>query len=327
MSMFDPGPLRREAEQEPDPVPTGPVTKETQIIAIYGKGGSGKSFALANLSYMMAQQGKRVLLIGCDPKSDTTSLLFGGKSTPTIIETSSRKKLAGEEIGIEDVCFQRDGVFAMELGGPEVGRGCGGRGIIHGFETLEKLGFHEWGFDYVLLDFLGDVVCGGFGLPIARDMCQKVIVVASNDLQSLYVANNVCKAVEYFRKMGGNVGVAGMILNKDDGTGEAQAFAAAVGIPVLTAIPANEDIRKKSANYQIIGKPGGQWASLFEELAVNVAEAPPLRPTPLDQDGLLGLFSADVTGADYALKPASQADMRGVAYVAKPTLEVVYDAV
>lgn len=327
MSMFDPGPLRREAEQEPDPVPTGPVTKETQIIAIYGKGGSGKSFALANLSYMMAQQGKRVLLIGCDPKSDTTSLLFGGKSTPTIIETSSRNKLAGEEIGIEDVCFQRDGVFAMELGGPEVGRGCGGRGIIHGFETLEKLGFHEWGFDYVLLDFLGDVVCGGFGLPIARDMCQKVIVVASNDLQSLYVANNVCKAVEYFRKMGGNVGVAGMILNKDDGTGEAQAFAAAVGIPVLTAIPANEDIRRKSANYQIIGKPGGQWASLFEELAVNVAEAPPLRPTPLDQDGLLGLFSADVTGAGYALKPASQADMRGVAYVAKPTLEVVYDAV
>lgn len=327
MSMFDPGVLREEASHEPDPVPSGPVTKETQIIAIYGKGGSGKSFALANLSYMMAQQGKRVLLIGCDPKSDTTSLLFGGKSTPTIIETSSKKKLAGEDIGIEDVCFQRDGVFAMELGGPEVGRGCGGRGIIHGFETLEKLGFHEWGFDYVLLDFLGDVVCGGFGLPIARDMCQKVIVVASNDLQSLYVANNVCKAVEYFRKMGGNVGVAGMILNKDDGTGEANAFAAAVGIPVLTAIPANEDIRKKSANYQIIGKPGGQWASLFETLAVNVAEAPPLRPTPLDQDGLLGLFSADVTGADYALKPATQADMRGAAYVAKPSLEVVYDAV
>ncbi|WP_025293535.1 chlorophyllide a reductase iron protein subunit X [Sphingomonas sanxanigenens] len=327
MSMFDPGPLREEASFEPDPVPSGPVTKETQIIAIYGKGGSGKSFALANLSYMMAQQGKRVLLIGCDPKSDTTSLLFGGKSTPTIIETSSRKKLAGEEIGIEDVCFQRDGVFAMELGGPEVGRGCGGRGIIHGFETLEKLGFHEWGFDYVLLDFLGDVVCGGFGLPIARDMCQKVIVVASNDLQSLYVANNVCKAVEYFRKMGGNVGVAGMILNKDDGTGEANAFAEAVGIPVLTAIPANDDIRKKSANYQIIGKPGGEWASLFEQLAINVAEAPPLRPAPLDQDGLLGLFSADVTGADFTLRPATQADMRGVAYVAKPSLEIVYDAV
>jgi chlorophyllide a reductase subunit X len=319
--------LRAEADVEPDPVHTGEVTKETQIIAIYGKGGSGKSFALANLSYMMAQQGKRVLLIGCDPKSDTTSLLFGGKATPTIIETSARKKLAGEEISIEDVCFQRDGVFAMELGGPEVGRGCGGRGIIHGFETLEKLGFHEWGFDYVLLDFLGDVVCGGFGLPIARDMCQKVIVVGSNDLQSLYVANNVCKAVEYFRKMGGNVGVAGILINKDDGTGEAQAFANAVGIPVLAAIPAHEDIRRKSANYQIIGTPESQWGPLFETLAENVATAPPVRPTPLDQDGLLGLFKPEDTGGSFQLKPATQADMRGGEFVTKPTLEVIYDNV
>jgi len=319
--------LLEEASIEPDPVSTAPVSKQTQIIAIYGKGGSGKSFALSNLSYMMAQQGKRVLLIGCDPKSDTTSLLFGGKSCPTIIETSSKKKAAGEEVRIEDVCFKRDGVFAMELGGPEVGRGCGGRGIIHGFELLEKLGFHEWGFDYVLLDFLGDVVCGGFGLPIARDMCQKVIVVGSNDLQSLYVANNVCSAVEYFRKLGGNVGVAGMVINKDDGTGEAKAFAAAVGIPVLAAIPADEDIRRKSANYQIIGIPGGQWASLFEELAINVAEAPPVRPKPLTSDGLLGLFSADVTGAAYRLEPASQADMRGAEFVEKKTLEVVYDEV
>jgi 3,8-divinyl chlorophyllide a/chlorophyllide a reductase subunit X len=319
--------LRDEAAQEPDPVHTGEVTKETQVIAIYGKGGSGKSFALSNLSYMMAQQGKRVLLIGCDPKSDTTSLLFGGKSCPTIIETSSKKKLAGEDVTIEDVCFQRDGVFAMELGGPEVGRGCGGRGIIHGFELLEKLGFHEWGFDYVLLDFLGDVVCGGFGLPIARDMCQKVIVVGSNDLQSLYVANNVCHAVEYFRKMGGNVGVAGMIVNKDDGTGEAQAFAKAVDIPVLTAIPADEDIRRKSANYQIIGKPGGEWASLFEELALNVAEAPPRQPSPLDQDGLLDLFSPEETGGNVELIPATQADMRGGTFEEKPSLEVIYDEV
>jgi chlorophyllide a reductase subunit X len=319
--------LRAEAAIEPDPVSVGPPTKETQIIAIYGKGGSGKSFALSNLSYMMAQQGKRVLLIGCDPKSDTTSLLFGGKSCPTIIETSSRKKLAGEEVTIEDVCFTRDGVFAMELGGPEVGRGCGGRGIIHGFELLEKLGFHDWGFDYVLLDFLGDVVCGGFGLPIARDMCQKVIVVGSNDLQSLYVANNVCSAVEYFRKLGGNVGVAGMLINKDDGTGEAQAFAEAVGIPVLAAIPADEDIRRRSANYQIIGTPGSRWGPLFEGLASNVATAPPVRPRPLTQDGLLGLFSPENTGADFVLRPATQADMRGGVFVDKRSLEVVYDTV
>ena len=317
--------LRQEAEQGPDPVHTEPARKQTQIIAIYGKGGIGKSFTLANLSYMMAQQGKRVLLIGCDPKSDTTSLLFGGKACPTIIETSSKKKAAGEQVTSGDVCFKRDGVYAMELGGPEVGRGCGGRGIIHGFETLEKLGFHDWGFDYVLLDFLGDVVCGGFGLPIARDMCQKVIIVGSNDLQSLYVANNVCSAVEYFRKLGGNVGVAGMVINKDDGTGEAQAFAGNAGIPVLAAIPADEDIRRKSASYEIIGRPGGQWAPLFEELALNVAEAPPVRPKPQTQDQLLGLFSADTVGRNVVLQPATTFDMMGRHDLVKPTLEVVYD--
>jgi 3,8-divinyl chlorophyllide a/chlorophyllide a reductase subunit X len=319
--------LAAEAAVEPDAVHTGPVTKETQIIAIYGKGGIGKSFTLANLSYMMAQQGKKVLLIGCDPKSDTTSLLFGGKACPTIIDTSSKRKLAGEAVRIEDVCFKRDGVFAMELGGPEVGRGCGGRGIIHGFETLEKLGFHEWGFDFVLLDFLGDVVCGGFGLPIARDMCQKVIVVGSNDLQSLYVANNVCNAVEYFRKLGGNVGVAGMVVNKDDGSGEASRFAETVGIPVLAKVPAHDDIRRKSASYEIIGFPGGQWGPLFEELATNVAEAPPVRPKPLSMDTLLNLFSADSVGRDVKLEPATMKDMCGRDEIVRESLEVVYDEV
>ncbi|MBO6895163.1 MAG: chlorophyllide a reductase iron protein subunit X [Roseibium sp.] len=319
--------LREEAAVEPDAPATGPVTKETQIIAIYGKGGIGKSFTLANLSYMLAQLGKKVLLIGCDPKSDTTSLLFGGRACPTIIQTASTRKEAGAEVAISDVCFKRDGVFAMELGGPEVGRGCGGRGIIHGFETLEKLGFHDWDFDYVLLDFLGDVVCGGFGLPIARDMCQKVVVVGSNDLQSLYVANNVCSAVQYFRKLGGNVGVAGLVVNKDDGTGEAHAFAHAVGIPVLASIPQDEDIRRKSANYQIIGMPGGNWGPLFESLSINLAEAPPVLPNPLDQDGLLGLFDSSETGADYQLEPATPEDMCATGAADKPSLEVVYDTI
>ncbi len=315
-----------EASESAYPVsdPT-PAAKETQIVAIYGKGGIGKSFTLSNLSYMMAQRGKKVLLIGCDPKSDTTSLLFGGRSCPTIIETSARKKQAGEQVQIGDVCFKRDGVFAMELGGPEVGRGCGGRGIIHGFELLEKLGFHEWDFDYVLLDFLGDVVCGGFGLPIARDMCQKVIVVGSNDLQSLYVANNVCSAVDYFRRLGGNVGVAGLVINKDDGTGEAQAFAQAVGIPVLAAIPADEDIRRKSANYQIVGTPGGRWAPLFESLADAAAAAPPVRPTPLSHENLLGLFKADAVGRDVVLQSATPAEMRGQSVIARTSLEVIYE--
>ncbi len=179
----------------------------------------------------------------------------------------------------------------------------------------------------MLLDFLGDVVCGGFGLPIARDMCQKVIVVASNDLQSLYVANNVCSAVEYFRKLGGNVGVAGILINKDDGTGEAEAFAKAVKIPVLASIPQHEDIRRKSAKYEIVGDPAGEWGPMFTDLANNMMTAPPRQPAPLTQDGLLALFSDDDTGANYVLVPAAAEDMCPPSMMKKESLEVVYDNV
>jgi chlorophyllide a reductase subunit X len=156
-------------------------------------------------------------------------------------------------------------------------------------------------------------------------MAQKVILVGSNDLQSLYVANNVCSAVEYFRKLGGNVGVAGLVINKDDGSGEAQAFAKAVDIPVLAAIPQDDDLRKKSANYQIVGTSASQWGDLFAGLAEAVAGAPPVRPAPLDQDGLLGLFDGKDTGAGFVLEPATDEDMRGKNAVVKESLEVVYD--
>jgi chlorophyllide a reductase subunit X len=152
-----------------------------------------------------------------------------------------------------------------------------------------------------------------------------VILVASNDLQSLYVANNVCSAVEYFRKLGGNVGVAGLVINKDDGSGEAAAFAKAVDIPILAAIPQNDDLRKKSANYQIVGTAESEWGALFAELGDNVASAPPMRPSPLDQDGLLALFDSKDTGGDYVLVPATDTDMRGKNAVTKKSLEVVYD--
>ena len=146
-----------------------------------------------------------------------------------------------------------------------------------------------------------------------------------NDLQSLYVANNVCSAVEYFRKLGGNVGVAGMVINRDDGTGEATNFAEKVGIPILSVIPANDDIRRKSASYEIIGKPDSQWGPLFENLATNVAAAPPVRPKPMAQDDLLGLFAASQVGRDIVLEPATIFDMIGKNEVVKPTLEVIYD--
>ena len=206
-------------------------------------------------------------------------------------------------MAIGDVCFKRNGVYAMELGGPEVGRGCGGRGIIHGFELLEKLGFHDWDFDYVLLDFLGDVVCGGFGLPIARDMAQKVILVASNDLQSPLCGQQCLLAVEYFRKMGGNVGVAGLVINKDDGTGEAQAFAEAVDIPVLAAIPADgRFLRKKSANYQIVGTAAGPWGEICSQGWQRPWPLPrPCGPAPLNSRWAFGAVRQQGHGRDVVL--------------------------
>jgi chlorophyllide a reductase subunit X len=116
-----------------------------------------------------------------------------------------------------------------------------------------------------------------------------------------------------------------MVINKDDGTGEAKAFAETVGIPVLAAIPADEDIRRKSANYEIIGIPGGRWAPMFEELATQVATAPPVRPNPLSQDTLLGLFSGESVGRHVVLQSATLADMCGTTLVEKPSLEVIYE--
>jgi chlorophyllide a reductase subunit X len=127
--------------------------------------------------------------------------------------------------------------------------------------------------------------------------------------------------------MGGNVGVAGIVVNKDDGTGEAAAFAKAVDIPILAAIPADEDLRRKSANYQIVGIPDGQWGPLFAELATNLQTAPPLHPTPLSQDDLLGLFDGNDVGRGVVLEPASAEDMRGGASAEKKSLEVIYDSV
>jgi chlorophyllide a reductase subunit X len=120
--------------------------------------------------------------------------------------------------------------------------------------------------------------------------------------------------------------VAGMVINKDDGTGEAQAFAANAGIPVLAAIPAHDDIRRKSASYEIIGRPDGHWGPLFAELATNVAEAPPKRPRPQTQDQLRALFSGSAVGRDVVLEPATQADMTGSEAAIRPSLEVIYDA-
>jgi len=157
-----------------------------RTIAIYGKGGIGKSFTTTNLSATFAMMNKRVLQLGCDPKHDSTTSLFGGISLPTVTEVFAEKNAKNEQVQISDIVFRRDipgfpqPIYGIELGGPQVGRGCGGRGIISGFDVLEKLGIFEWEIDIILMDFLGDVVCGGFATPLARSLSEEVLLVTGS---------------------------------------------------------------------------------------------------------------------------------------------------
>jgi chlorophyllide a reductase subunit X len=220
------------------------------MLAIYGKGGIGKSFTTSNLTSRLALDGQRVLQLGCDPKHDSCNTIFGGYSLPTLGEVWREFKNEGreDELSVGDVIFRNElrediPIFGAEIGGPDVGRGCGGQGISHGFRVLEKLGMNEWNLDFVVMDFLGDVVCGGFATPLARSLAEEIILVVGHDRQSLYAANNIATAAKYFQSMNGTTQILGMIVNRDDGTDTADRYAEASGIPILTRIPLNHDAR------------------------------------------------------------------------------------
>jgi chlorophyllide a reductase subunit X len=214
-----------------------------RTIAIYGKGGIGKSFTTTNLSATFARMNKRVLQLGCDPKHDSTTSLFGGIALPTVTDLFAEKNALNEQVTVSDIVFRRDipgfpqPIYGIELGGPQVGRGCGGRGIISGFDVLEKLGIFQWDIDIILMDFLGDVVCGGFATPLARSLSEEVLLVTSNDRQSIFTSNNICQANNYFKTIGGRSRLLGMIVNRDDGSGMAEKYAHAAGINVLMKVP------------------------------------------------------------------------------------------
>jgi chlorophyllide a reductase subunit X len=225
-------------------------------VAIYGKGGAGKSFLTSMIAQTLVRREKRVLQMGCDPKHDSVVTHFGGALIPTLLGTWAKfdQEGRGEELGPEHVIYKGKGVYCIELGGPESARGCGGRGITFGFQLLEKWGLSEWNFQYMLLDFLGDVVCGGFGTPIARSMSDKLIIVCSNEGQSLYAANNIASAVRYFAEQGGKTRCLGLFLNKDDGSGKGQELAKWLGIPVLATLPLlpQDEAMKLGASHPLV---------------------------------------------------------------------------
>ena len=181
-------------------------------IAIFGKGGIGKSTTVSNLAVAMVKKGLRVMQIGCDPKADSTSLLNGGRRIKTVLELIREK---GDALELEDmVTVSDEGVFCVEAGGPVPGLGCAGRGIIAALEKLEKKGAYEkYKPDVVLYDVLGDVVCGGFSMPMHRGYAQKVFIVTSGEKMSCYAAGNIAMAIENFKGRG-YAQLGGFILNR-----------------------------------------------------------------------------------------------------------------
>jgi chlorophyllide a reductase subunit X len=272
-----------------------------RMLAIYGKGGIGKSFTTSNLTARLALDGHRVLQLGCDPKHDSCNTIFNGHSLPTVGDVWRERKNNGTEdhLSIGDVIFRSEvtpgvPIFGCEIGGPDVGRGCGGQGISHGFKLLERLGMSEWDLDYIVMDFLGDVVCGGFATPLARSLAEEVVIVVGHDRQSLYAANNIAQAARYFQSMGGSTQVLGLIVNRDDGSDTADQFAHATGLPILARVPLNQEVRVMADACQL-ALSVGEFDQIFANLAGGIArrEIPPCTDfQPLDYDAFLRVFGA-----------------------------------
>ena len=221
-------------------------------IAVYGKGGIGKSTLTSNLAAALAVQGKKVIQIGCDPKADSTINLLGGRPLQSVM--GYMREFDEEPASLETVSARGfGGVLCIETGGPTPGLGCAGRGIIATFNLLEDLElFEREQPDVVLYDVLGDVVCGGFAAPIRQGYAEDVIIVTSGEKMALYAANNIATAVENFQDRG-YAKVRGLILNHRNvpqETEKVRAFATQHGIPILAEIPRSDDIN----NYEEQGK-------------------------------------------------------------------------
>jgi nitrogenase iron protein NifH len=181
-------------------------------VAIYGKGGIGKSTTTQNTVAGLAEMGKKVMVVGCDPKADSTRLLLNGLAQRTVLDTLREE---GEDVELEDVRKQGyGGTMCTESGGPEPGVGCAGRGIITSINLLEQLGAYADSeeLDYVFYDVLGDVVCGGFAMPIREGKAQEIYIVVSGEMMAMYAANNICKGIVKFAEAGG-VRLGGLICN------------------------------------------------------------------------------------------------------------------
>ncbi len=266
-------------------------------VAIYGKGGIGKSTTTQNTVAGLAEMGKKVMVVGCDPKADSTRLLLGGLAQRSVLDTLREE---GEDIDLTDI--RTDGYcnsLCVESGGPEPGVGCAGRGIITSINMLEQLDAYKTDdgdpLDYVFYDVLGDVVCGGFAMPIREGKAEEIYIVCSGEMMAMYAANNICKGILKFAQTG-VVRLGGLICNSrkvDNEREMIEEFAKRLGTQMIHFVPRDNDVQRAEINKKTVieWNPACSQADQYRALAKAVDHNDKfVVPTPLKIDQLEGLL-------------------------------------
>uniref|UniRef100_UPI004057BFA4 nitrogenase iron protein n=1 Tax=Candidatus Electronema sp. TaxID=2698783 RepID=UPI004057BFA4 len=240
-------------------------------VAIYGKGGIGKSTTTQNTVAGLVEMGRKVMVVGCDPKADSTRLLLGGLAQKSVLDTLREE---GEDVDLEDIRKKGyGGTWCVESGGPEPGVGCAGRGIITSINMLESLGAYEEkeGLDYAFYDVLGDVVCGGFAMPIRDGKAEEIYIVVSGEMMAMYAANNISKGIMKFAQTGA-VRLGGLICNSravDNEKEMIQKFAEKLGTHMIWFVPRDNDVQRAEINRKTVieWKPDAKQADMYRGLA------------------------------------------------------------
>jgi nitrogenase iron protein NifH len=260
-------------------------------IAIYGKGGIGKSTTTQNTVAGLAEMGRKVMVVGCDPKADSTRLLLGGLAQKSVLDTLREE---GEDVDLEDIRRTGfSGTVCVESGGPEPGVGCAGRGIITSINLLEQLGAYADSemLDYAFYDVLGDVVCGGFAMPIREGKAKEIYIVVSGEMMAMYAANNICKGIVKFAEAGG-VRLGGLICNSRNVDFEKEmieALAVKLGTQMIHFIPRDNIVQRAEINRKTVIEydPANSQADEYRTLARKIeANEMHVIPRPISTDDL-----------------------------------------
>ena len=265
------------------------MNEHIRQIAIYGKGGIGKSTTTQNLTSGLSELGKNIMVVGCDPKADSTRLLLGTLAQKTVLDTLREE---GDDIELSSILKTGfNGIKCVESGGPEPGVGCAGRGIITSIGLLEQEGAYTDDLDYVFYDVLGDVVCGGFAMPMREGKAKEIYIVASGEMMALYAANNISKGIAKYAKKSG-VRLGGIICNSRNVDREIDlltAFAKELGTQLIYFVPRDNVVQRAEINRKTVieYEPESAQADEYRNLAKAIDENELFTiPTPMTQERL-----------------------------------------